>query len=243
MGPGDPTGMGQGMFQPSQHREKSIPRALWCCQRLTGANARPFCTFPLPTSPPAPPALLTRLGTPLNRSGHHWGTQTRGTERREKLETPSSAAATAPASLLLPFTSSKQQESQSWALPWVSGWTWAGRSMTTLRDVGTCPRLSQRGHLRPRLPEAVLSFAGRYPSSKRLLQVAGHCQRQAVVVGGCHQLDAQRQTLTAQPQRALRDGQPQDVEDGWKKGEVASEIPLPYPKPSCWLLSLGWKGV
>lgn len=112
-----------------------------------------------------------------------------------------------------------------------------------LRDVSTCPRLSQRGHLRPRLPEAALSFAGRYPSSERLLQVAGHGQRQPVVVGRCHQLEAQRQALTAQPQRALSDGQPQDVEDGWKKGGGITDPspPPPPPKTCCWLPSLGWK--
>jgi len=81
MGPGDPTGIRQGMLQPSQHGEKSIPRALQCCQRLTGANAWPFCTLPLPTSPSAAPALLARLGTALRGSGYPRGTRTRDRER------------------------------------------------------------------------------------------------------------------------------------------------------------------
>lgn len=243
MGPGDPTGIRQGMLQPSQHGEKSIPRALQCCQRLTGANAWPFCTLPLPTSPSAAPALLARLGTALRGSGYPRGTRTRDRERRETLETPTPQQPRLRPASSSPLTSSKQQESQSRALPWVSGWTRAGRSTAMLRDVSTCPRLSQRGHLRPRLPEAALSFAGRYPSSERLLQVAGHGQRQPVVVGRCHQLDAQRQALTAQPQRALSDGQPQDVEDGWKKGGGITDPspPPPPPKTCCWLPSLGWK--
>lgn len=245
MGPGDPTGIRQGMLQPSQHGEKSIPRALQCCQRLTGANAWPFCTLPLPTSPPAAPALLARLGTALRGSGYPRGTRTRDRERREKLETPTPQQPRLRPASSSPLTSSKQQESQSRALPWVSGWTRAGRSTTMLRDVSTCPRLSQRGHLRPRLPEAALSFAGRYPSSERLLQVAGHGQRQPVVVGRCHQLDAQRQALTAQPQRALSDGQPQDVEDGWKKGGGITD-PSPPPPQDILLASKlgleGWKG-
>lgn len=67
----------------------------------------------------------------------------------------------------------------------------------------------------PCLPR--LKFPWQNPSSKGFLQVPGHRQRQVVIVGGCHQLDAQWQPLTAQPQRALCHRQAQDIEDGCKR--------------------------
>lgn len=116
-----------------------------------------------------------------------------------------------------------------------TGWTRAGCSKHGGRrqwqDISACRRLSQRGHLCPCLLEAELSFARQHPSSKCLLQVAGHRQCQVVVVGGSHQLDAQRQALAAQAQWALRDGQAQDVEDGWKREDHIRALPQLTRRP------------
>lgn len=57
------------------------------------------------------------------------------------------------------------------------------------------------------------------PAPKGLLQVHGGRQRQAVLQLPRHQLQAQGQPLSAQAQGTLGDGQPQDVDDTWKKNE------------------------
>lgn len=135
--------------------------------------------------------------------------------------------------------SSKQQALQRDGHPHAqedTGWTWSRCSKRggrrQWRDISACRRLSQRGHLCPCLLEAGLSFARQHPSSKGLLQVPSHRQRQVVVVGGCHQLDAQRQALAAQAQRALRDGQAQNVEDGWKREDHIRALPQLTRRPT-----------